>query len=101
MEILFLNKGSEALNPQSSLFQKSFQKSDLRSPFITTASSDQWNAQGGGPRTNGNGQYIYGGNYGGGGAWTGGSEGGSGVVRIVWPGNVRKFPYTNIGQLQS
>ena len=37
---------------------------------------------------------IIGGNYGGGGA--GGSTGGSGAVRIVWPGTTRQFPSTNV-----
>lgn len=52
-----------------------------------------------GARANGSNQFIFGGNYGGGGAWTGGSEGGSGAVRIIWPGTVRKFPDENVGQI--
>ena len=46
--------------------------------------------------------YNCGGAYGGGGSCTGNgetnplnSQGGSGAVRIVWPGDVRQFPYTN------
>ena len=41
-----------------------------------------------------------GGVYGGGGSKAGngsGSPGGSGAVRIVWPGNTRSFPSTDVG----
>ena len=44
-----------------------------------------------------------GGNYGGGGGGTGGwmysGSGGSGAVRIIWPGTSRQFPSTNTGDL--
>lgn len=63
----------------------------------STTSHATGGSGGGGARPNGSLQYINGGNFGGGGAWTGGSQGGSGAVRIIWPGNERQFPSTNVG----
>ena len=33
------------------------------------------------------------------GAYTAGGGGGGGAVRIVWPGNTRQFPSTNVNTL--
>jgi hypothetical protein len=45
-----------------------------------------------------NGGYPYGGGGGGGGGSTGpAGNRGSGAVRIIWPGNTRTFPSTNVG----
>lgn len=58
--------------------------------------------QPGEPWSNGQGHgYNCGGNYGGGGGGSGtshgGGYGGRGAVRIVWPGNTRSFPTTDVG----
>jgi len=52
----------------------------------------------GGGGSGGNDGSVFGGDYGGGGRYTGShSKGGSGAVRIIWPGGVRQFPSTRTG----
>jgi hypothetical protein len=53
--------------------------SSIQSPTIF---NDTFGGGAGGVRQNTTGTYV---------------PGGPGVVRIVWPGNIRQFPSTNVG----